>query len=322
MRGHVTIASMKDLLGKVAVVTGGAGGIGRAMGRRFGQEGMTVVLADVLAEPLDEATRALAGEGIEVAGVVTDVTDYASVESLAKEALDRFGAVHVVCNNAGTGAVSEGYMWEHDLADWRWGIDVNVLGVIHGIKAFVPVMLEQGEGHVVNTCSGNGGFAPIARGAMGGPATAVYPMTKAAVLCLTESLYTHLEMTGTRVRAHVLFPSGFLNTGIWESWRHRPERYAVTQDRRTPEQTLAEVMARFEATGGRVEFTSLETVADQVVHGIRADRFWMMGPPTSAEEVVSRKAASILARGDPNYLVDVLGQRAGMDPETEGGKQR
>lgn len=89
------------------------------------------------------------------------------------------------------------------------GIDVNVLGVIHGLKAFVPILLERGEGHVVNTCSGNGGFAPIARGAMGGPATAVYPMTKAAVLCLTESLYTHLEMTATRVRAHVLFPGGF-----------------------------------------------------------------------------------------------------------------
>ncbi|ORV10768.1 alcohol dehydrogenase [Mycobacterium celatum] len=314
----MTIATMTDLHGKVAVVTGGAGGIGQAMGRRFGREGMKVVLADVLKEPLDQASRALADEGIEAVGVVTDVTDYSSVESLAKETLDHFGAVHVVCNNAGTGAVSEGYMWEHDLADWRWGIDVNVLGVIHGIKAFVPILLEQGEGHVVNTCSGNGGFAPIARGAMGGPANAVYPMTKAAVLCLTESLYTHLQMTGTRVRAHVLFPGGFLNTGIWESWRHRPERYAATQERRTPEHTLADVVARFEAAGSRVEFTPLETVADHVVEGIRADRFWMMGPPTAAEDVVSRKAASILARSNPDYLVDVLGQSAGKEPQTKG----
>ena len=311
---------MSDLRGKTAVVTGGAGGIGQAMGRRFGREGMKVVLADVLSEPLDEATRALADEGIETVGVVADVTDYSSVESLAKEALDRFGAVHLVCNNAGTGGVSEGYMWDHDLADWRWGIDVNVLGVIHGIKAFVPILLEQGEGHVVNTCSGNGGFAPIARGAMGGPATAVYPMTKAAVLCLTESLYTHLEMTGTRVRAHVLFPGGFLNTGIWESWRHRPESYAATQQRRTPEATLAKVVARFEAAGAHVEFTPLETVADLVVDGIRADRFWMMGPPTPADQVVSKKAASILTRGEPDYLVDVLGRHAENSLETEGGK--
>jgi NAD(P)-dependent dehydrogenase (short-subunit alcohol dehydrogenase family) len=310
---------MNDLRGKVAVITGGAGGIGQAIGRRFGQQGMKVVLADVLAEPLDEATRALAAEGIEAAGVVTDVTDYSSVESLAQEAVHLFGGVHVVCNNAGTGGVSEGYMWEHDLADWRWGIDVNVLGVIHGIKAFVPILLDRGEGHVVNTCSGNGGFAPIARGAMGGPATAVYPMTKAAVLCLTESLYTHLEMTGTRVRAHVLFPGGFLNTGIWESWRHRPQRYAATQERQTPEQTLAKVVARFEAAGARIQFTPLETVADQVVEGIRADRFWLMGPPTLSEEVVGRKAASILARAEPDYLVDVLGRHAGR--ETEGGKR-
>lgn len=312
---------MNDLRDKVAVVTGGAGGIGRAMGKRFGDEGMKVVLADVLAEPLDEAVRTMTDDGIDVLGVVTDVTDYGSVESLAKAAVDHFGAVHVVCNNAGTGGVSEGYMWEHDLADWRWGIDVNVLGVIHGIKAFVPILLEQGEGHVVNTCSGNGGFAPIARGAMGGPAMAVYPMTKAAVLCLTESLYTHLEMTGTRVRAHVLFPAGFLNTGIWESWRHRPQQYAATQERRTPDQTLDGVVARFESAGARVEFTPLEAVASQVVDGIRADSFWMMAPPGPSDQVVSRKAASILARSEPDYLVDVLGKNAENASETEGGKR-
>lgn len=321
MRHHVTVTAMRDLQGKVAVVTGGAGGIGRAMGRRFGQEGMRVVLADVLAKPLDAATRELAAEGIDVAGVVTDVTDYSSVESLARQTLRHFGAVHVVCNNAGTGGVSEGYMWEHDLADWRWGIDVNVLGIVHGIKVFVPILLEQGEGHVVNTCSGNGGFAPIARGALGGPANAVYPMTKAAVLCLTESLYTHLEMTGTQVRAHVLFPSGFLNTGIWESWRHRPERYTATQQRRTPEPTLAAVVGRFQAGGRRVEFTPLETVADQLVEGIRADRFWVMGPPTSADEVVTRKAASIVARTNPDYLVDVLSRHAGTEHENEGAQR-
>lgn len=314
------MATMMDLQGKVAVVTGGAGGIGRALGRRFGREGMKVVLADVLAEPLEQATRELADEGVEALAVLTDVTDYASIEALATEALARFGAVHVVCNNAGTGAVSEGYMWEHDLADWRWGIDVNVLGVVHGIKAFVPILLEQGEGHVINTCSGNGGFAPIARGAMGGPATAVYPMTKAAVLCLTESLHTHLEMTGTRVRAHVLFPGGFLNTGIWESWRHRPQRYAPTQQRRTQQATLAGVVARFEAAGAHVEFTPLDAVADQVLDGIRDDRFWMIGPLDSADQVVSSKAASILARGEPDYLVDVLGAHTGKASD-EGGKR-
>ena len=298
------------------MVTGGAGGIGQAIGRRFGEEGMKVVLADVLPEALDETVAALTRDGIDATGIVTDVTDYASVENLAAGTVARYGAVHVVCNNAGTGGVSEGFMWEHDLADWRWGIDVNVLGVIHGIKAFVPRLIEQGEGHVVNTCSGNGGFAPIARGAMGGPATAVYPMSKAAVLCLTESLYTHLQMAGSAVKASVLFPSGFLNTGIWESWRHRPDKYAPTQERKSPEQLLSAVVDRFEAVGVHVSFTPLEQVAAQVVDGLVDGRFWMMGGPSPSDDIVMRKAESIVKRADPDYLVDILQKSAA----SEGGK--
>jgi NAD(P)-dependent dehydrogenase (short-subunit alcohol dehydrogenase family) len=301
---------MGEFEGWAAVVTGGAGGIGAALGRRFGQEGMKVVLADVLAEPLEATAGTLRAEGIDAIGVVTDVTDFASVESLAEEAFARHGRVDVLCNNAGTGSVSEGYMWEHDLADWRWGIDVNVLGVIHGIKAFVPRLLEQGRGHVINTCSGNGGIAPIARGAMGGPATAVYPMTKAAVMCLTESLHTHLEMAGGQVKAHVLFPAGFLNTGIWESWRHRPERYSPTHPRRTPDTTIDAVLDRFESAGVKVQFTPLEQVAAQVVDGLRGDSFWMMGPPSASDQVALAKARALVDRSAPDYLVDVLGKSA------------
>jgi NAD(P)-dependent dehydrogenase (short-subunit alcohol dehydrogenase family) len=307
---HAMIAAMGGLEGKVGVVTGGAGGIGKAIGRRFGQEGMKVVLADVLQEPLDSSIRELRAEGFEVSGVLTDVTDFASVEHLAKETLSLYGAVHVVCNNAGTGGVSEGYMWEHDLSDWRWGIDVNVIGVVHGIKAFVPILLDQDEGHVVNTCSGNGSLAPIARGALGGPAMAVYPMTKAAVLCLTESLYTHLQLAGSKVQAHALFPSGFLNTGIWESWRNRPDQYAPTQERRTPQQTLDAVIERFESAGAKIEFTPLESVAAQVIDGINNGRFWMMGPPSAGDDVITKKAASIVARSEPDYLIDTLSEAA------------
>jgi NAD(P)-dependent dehydrogenase (short-subunit alcohol dehydrogenase family) len=301
---------MGELIGKVGVVTGGAGGIGTAIGRRFGQEGMKVVLADVLAGPLDTTVDSLRAEGIDAIGVVTDVTDFASVERLAEETVSRFGTVDIVCNNAGTGSVSEGYMWEHDLADWRWGIDVNVLGVIHGIKAFVPLLLERGSGDVINTCSGNGGIAPIARGAMGGPATAVYPMTKAAVLCLTESLHTHLQMAGGQVKAHVLFPAGFLNTGIWESWRHRPDQYAATQQRLSPATTLTAVVDRFEAAGLKVQFTPLEQVAAQVIDGLERGSFWMMGPPSSGDEVALAKARSLVERSQPDYLVDVLSKSA------------
>jgi NAD(P)-dependent dehydrogenase (short-subunit alcohol dehydrogenase family) len=235
------------------------------------------------------------------------------VQRLAADAVARYGSVHVVCNNAGTGGVSEGYMWDHDLADWRWGIDVNVLGVIYGIKAFAPILVAQDEGHIVNTCSGNGGFAPIGRGAMGGPATAVYPMTKAAVLCLTESLYSHLQMAGSQVRASVLFPSGFLNTGIWESWRHRPDQYAPTQARQAPLQTLDAVVERFEQTGVKVAFTPLEQVAAQVVDGLLDGRFWMMGGPSPSDEVVAKKAASIRDRTPPDYLVDTLSASANKE---------
>jgi NAD(P)-dependent dehydrogenase (short-subunit alcohol dehydrogenase family) len=311
---------MGDLEGWVGVVTGGAGGIGTAIGRRFGQERMKVVLADVLAEPLKQTARDLRREGIQAVGVVTDVTDYESVEALAREAFGQFGRVDVVCNNAGTGSVSEGYMWDHDLADWRWGIDVNVLGVIHGIKAFVPRLLQQGWGHVINTCSGNGGIAPIARGALGGPATAVYPMTKAAVLCLTESLHTHLQLAGGQVQAHVLFPAGFLNTGIWESWRHRPDQYAPTQERHSPDTTLDAVLDRFQHAGVTVQFTPLEQVAGQVIDGLRAGSFWMMGPAAAADQVALEKARSIVHRSAPDYLVDVLAKSAaagGADADEE-----
>ena len=301
---------MDSLQGKVAVVTGGAGGIGTAIGRRLGRDGMKVVLADILEQPLDTTVDTLTQEGLDVTGVVTDVTDYASVENLAKQAMATYGAVHVVCNNAGTGGVSEGFLWEHDLADWRWGIDVNVLGVIHGIRAFVPLLVDQNEGHVINTCSGNGSFAPIAKGAMGGPATGVYPMTKAAVLCLTESLYTHLKLAGSDVRASALFPAGFLNTGIWESWRYRPEQYARTQERRAPEQTLDAVVERFANAGVTVAFTPLEQVAAQVADGLADGRFWMMGPPSPSDDVMTRKAASIVNRHDPDYLVDILEKSA------------
>src|SRR5262249_34001016 len=153
---------IRDLAGKTAVVTGGGGGIGRAMGDRFAREGMQVVLADVVAEDLESAGSELRQRGFDVTGVETDRTKYRSVEAFRDAAIDEYGAVHVLCNNAGVGSGAEGHMWEHELSDWRWALDVNVWGVIHGINAFLPHMLEHGdEGHVVNTSSGNGGISPL-----------------------------------------------------------------------------------------------------------------------------------------------------------------
>ncbi|MGH2684806.1 MAG: SDR family NAD(P)-dependent oxidoreductase, partial [Actinomycetota bacterium] len=174
---------MDDFAGRVAVVTGGAGGVGRALGERFAAEGMRVVLADVFPEPLDKAVADLRNAGHDVTGVVTDVSELASVEHLRDVAYDTYGAVHVLCNNAGVGAGAEGRIWDHTVNDWGWGLAVNLWGVIHGIKAFVPRMLAGGdEGHVVNTSSGNGGIAPLT-------STAIYSTTKAAVTTVTEVLY-------------------------------------------------------------------------------------------------------------------------------------
>src|SRR5437588_1157556 len=208
---------MQRLEGRVAVVTGGAGGIGRAMGERFAREGMQVVLADVQASALDATVEELRGDDLEVTGVVTDVRSYPSVEALRDATLAAYGAVHVVCNNAGIGAGAEGPMWEHELNDWRWAMEVNLWGVIHGINAFVPTMLAQGdEGHVVNTSSGNGGVAPLFT-------TPQYAVTKAAVVTITECLQGQLEAAGAKVGASVLFPGPhMLRTGLFESWRNRP----------------------------------------------------------------------------------------------------
>src|SRR5437763_8875321 len=241
---------MQTLEGRVAVVTGGASGIGRAMGERFAREGMKVVLADVEEPALQATVKDLEAEGLDVLGVVTNVADFSSVEALRDAALDAFGAVHLVCNNAGVGAGASGQMWDHELNDWRWALGVNVWGVIHGIKAFVPAMLAGGdEGHVVNTSSGNGGITPL-------PSTPQYAVTKAAVVTLTECLYAQLDAAGARVSASVLFPGPhMLRTGLWESWRNRPADLPKTKPRRAPYLNLDDWEAMMRDAGLPVHYT-------------------------------------------------------------------
>lgn len=213
---------MKNVVGKVAVITGGAGGIGRAMAERFMAEGMKVVIADIVSDQVEQTTEELRGNGGDVLGVTTDVTSLESVESLRDATLEAFGAVHIVCNNAGISSGSEGQIWEHHVNDWRWSLDVNVMGVVNGINAFVPTLIAQDEaGHVVNTTSGNGGFTPLIN-------NAVYATTKAAVTTLTECLWGQLREIESKVSASLLYPStrtpGMLNTGIWRPGANRPDR--------------------------------------------------------------------------------------------------
>lgn len=293
---------MQQLDGKVAVVTGGAGGIGRAMGECFAREGMRVVLADVQPTLLDETVAELRDAQLEVTGVPTDVSKYESVAALRDRTLAKYGAVHVVCNNAGIGAGAEGPMWEHELNDWAWALAVNVWGVIHGINAFVPTMLASGDdGHVVNTSSGNGGVSPL-------PSTPQYAATKAAVVTITECLYGQLRQANARVGASVLFPGPhMLRTGLFESWRTRPDEFAKQRPRQTPYTTVEDLEARLAAAGVDVAYTDPADVAAAVVEGIRASAFWIHPRSEAGDARIQARADSMLRRDNPAYLDQPLG---------------
>ena len=283
--------------GQVAVVTGAASGIGLAMARRFAAEGLKVVLADVEKAALHKAADQLAQDGARVFAQTVDVGDRDSVAELADAAYETFGAVHVLCNNAGVGSGAEGRMWEHEPNDWKWAFAVNVWGVFHGIQAFVPRMIEGGRpGRVVNTSSGDGGIAPL-------PTASVYAVTKSAVVTMTESLYAHLKAEGSAVGASVLFPGPhMLRTGLWESHRNRPERYAKERPRRTPYRSLDQWESAMRAAGHEVEFTPVEEVAGAVVDGIRADRFWLLPPSEHSDRQIRARSQSMLDRANPSYL--------------------
>lgn len=293
---------MKTLQDKVAVVSGGAGGIGRAMGEAFARQGMKVMLADVQAEPLERTVAECQAAGLAIQGHVTDVTNWDSVQALRDATLSAYGRVHVVCNNAGIGAGAEGKMWEHELNDWKWAIGVNVMGVVHGINAFVPVMLEQGEdGHVVNTSSGNGGVSPL-------PSTPQYAATKAAVVTITECLYGQLQDVGAPIGASVLFPGPhMLRTGLFESWRSRTDEFAKERPRQTPYTTVEMLEEQMKAAGITPQYTAVEEVADQVVEGILADRFWIHPRTDRGDAQMRARTESMLERTNPAYLRPVPG---------------
>src|ERR1700731_4307757 len=229
---------MQDLVGKTAFVTGGASGIGLALGRAFAEAGMNVMLADVEIEALTAAVKSLHNFGPDVRGTTCDVTDPGSVERAAEASYKAFGHVHVVCNNAGVAA--GGGIDDISLDDWRWVLDVNLMGVVHGIRSFLPHIRGHGEGgHIVNTASMAGmingmGFSP-------------YSATKFAVVSMSEGLAGHLNPLGTGFS--VLCPS-FVRSGIGESGRTRPQRYGPAQalDPASPAAAIvAEIAKRLQA---------------------------------------------------------------------------
>jgi NAD(P)-dependent dehydrogenase (short-subunit alcohol dehydrogenase family) len=230
---------MRELAGKTAFVTGGASGIGFALGRAFAEAGMKVMLADIETEALAAAVENLHGIGPDVRGVACDVTDPASVEHAAKAAYEAFGNVHVVCNNAGVGGGSG--IDDISLDTWRWVLDVNLMGVLHGIRTFLPHIRAHGEGgHIVNTAS--------MAGMNSGMGFSAYSATKFAVVNMSEGLARQVAPLGIGVT--VLCP-GFVRTNIWESWRNRQERYGPARppDPASPAGTLLTRLAEFGRSG-------------------------------------------------------------------------
>jgi NAD(P)-dependent dehydrogenase (short-subunit alcohol dehydrogenase family) len=288
---------VKDLTGRVAVITGGASGIGRALADTFAAEGMRLVLADVEAPALDKAAGELRDGGHDVTGVVTDVTDPESVRALADAAFERYGEVHVLCNNAGVGPPSA-KVWETTPNDWQWTFGVNVFGVANGVIAFVPRMLASGEeGVVINTSSPDGPISPM-------PQASVYAATKSAVTTLTECLDAQLRAEGGQVRAAVFYPSGrgLLDTGLWTSDRNRPADLARERPRPTPAMTVAELREK----GMPVQ--PLDELARLVVDGIRDGRFViMLDPDGRSASTLRARLEKLLQSENPTEVHDLGG---------------
>ena len=288
---------MREFAGKTAFVTGGASGIGLALGRAFAEEGCKVMLADIEKAPLDGAIASLSGSGPEIRGVVCDVADPASVDAAAEATFSAFGKVHILCNNAGVGA--RGGIDHIALDNWRWVLDVNLIGVVNGVRAFLPHMRAHGEGgHIVNTASMAGivishqGFAP-------------YPATKYAVVGISEGLAKEVKPLGIGVS--ILCP-GIVRTNILESARNRPKRYGPA----TPADTTHPLYARF-AERVRTGMDPAE-VARRVMAAIRNDELYVFTHP-GMRGAVEERFQAILAAFDRAAAFSVLERSAGNDAD-------
>jgi NAD(P)-dependent dehydrogenase (short-subunit alcohol dehydrogenase family) len=289
---------MREFRGRVAVVTGGASGIGKALVRAFLGEGMKVVIADVEASALAAAKKELGGE---VMGVVTDVSDPASVQALADRVFEAHGACHILCNNAGVSAPNLD-LWETEPSDFQWVHGVNVAGVAHGVQAFVPRMIASGqEGFVMNTSSGDGGISPLAQ-------QVVYASSKAAVSILTECLAAQLVGRGTKLRAAIFYPSGgMLDTGIWTTKRNRPKALARKQAVDVRQETTFDAfMQGAKKAGFDLPVQDLDELAQFALAGIRKEDFVIMIDRESMEATLCERAAK-LARGECPIQLEHMG---------------
>ncbi|HJV82722.1 SDR family oxidoreductase [Noviherbaspirillum sp.] len=278
---------MKDFRNKVAVITGGASGFGREFANIGARLGMRLVLADVQQEGLDKAKAELEAQGAQVLAVRCDVRKAEQVQSLADATMEKFGAVHLVFNNAGVGA--GGLVWENSVADWEWVLGVNLWGVIHGVRIFTPLMLECAkkesgyEGHIVNTAS--------MAGLLNAPTMGIYNVSKHAVVSLSESLYHDLQLIKAPIGASVLCPY-FVPTGINQSHLHRPDDLKNDQGL-TTSQLVAQAVSDKAVSSGKV---SAAQVAERTFDAIKESKFYVYSHPHALGNVQTRMEDIILQR--------------------------
>ena len=275
---------MREFAGKTAVVTGAASGMGRAFAERFAAEGMKVVLADIEAPALETAVAQLRDAGHDVIGVGTDVSKQDALHELAQQAVDAYGKVHVLCNNAGV----DGYLgtiWEASPHDWQWTFGVNFWGVVHGVTAFMPILLAQDEeAHIVNTASAT---AIV-------PGSNIYSVTKHAVLAYSEAVYAQLRQLNAKVGISALCP-GTVNTNLFYGGRNRPDE--LRNPGETPDAEPG-AEARTMLRGVLAQSIPPAHVADIVVDAIRSERFYVLTDEDWSETSRLREEA-ILSGGVP-----------------------
>ncbi len=292
---------LDDLTGKIAVVTGGANGIGRSIVEALLDEGARVVIADI-EEPVLAATVAeLVGRG-DVTGVRTDISDPASFEALAAAVFSAHGACHLLFNNAGVTSGGGGKPWEQEYNDFRWCFGVNVFGTANGCAAFIPRMIESGQaGRIVNTSSGDGGFAPV-------PRASVYAASKAAVSCYTEALAHNLISEQTSIKASVFYPSGgLIDSGLYTANRNRPadlERTGGGASRRS--MTFEELKAALSKDGKEVPVADVAALGRFAVEGAKRGDFIIARGLDDTADLLHRRADAI-GRGElpPHHGMDL-----------------
>jgi NAD(P)-dependent dehydrogenase (short-subunit alcohol dehydrogenase family) len=286
---------MQDFNGKLAVITGGASGVGRSLAFALGAEGARILIADVDRDGLASTEAELKSKGIDAHARFCDVTKADSVNALAATAFDELGGAALVFANAGIGAGEGGAMWDYAVQDWQWGFNVNVWGVIHSINAFMPRLMAQGsEAHMVITGSGNGAFIVY-------PDQPIYTTTKAAVQAITESLHFQVQAANSAVKVNALFPGPHVvDTGIFDSDRVRPPELAKADDAPDSGIHSADDLRRImEQYGMTLETTHPDEVAQTALQGLRDEKFWILEWTEETESKIQRRFDSIMNRSDP-----------------------